>query len=218
MLDRDNEQSKSCPAQLDMGPQVLGRVPQGISLYLLLSGQSFLLSDLHPLCFSGNHAPFISSKLSPFPTSLAWMSEESQEKVLPPPTSRFCCRDWGGPLGQRSHSTHCSPISKKEGRGKELLSSCSLGLPPSGAAHRFPAQLVCCLGLPLPFLPHLPPRCQPPGHTDPALGTELPRKPGVLGALNGGPRGLTSTLSLARQSPSWGQAASRGPFQVLPVL
>ena len=33
-------------------------------------------------------------------------------------------------------------------------------LPPSGSAHGFPAQLVCCLGLPL--LPH-PPGAKPQG-------------------------------------------------------
>lgn len=37
-----------------MGSQVLKKVPQGISLYLLVWGsQSFLLSDLYLSCFSG---------------------------------------------------------------------------------------------------------------------------------------------------------------------
>lgn len=130
MLDRDNEQSKSCPAQLDMGPQVLGRVPQGISLYLLLSGQSFLLSDLHPLCFSGNHAPFISSKLSPFPTSLAWMSEESQEKVLPPPHLQILLQR----LGRAPRSEiplHPLFPNLQEGRKREGIAELLLPWPPS---------------------------------------------------------------------------------------
>lgn len=69
LLDRDNDRSKSYPAQLDVGPQGLERLPQGMSLYLLAIGQSFLLSDLHPFCF--NDGPFISNKLSPSPSSLA---------------------------------------------------------------------------------------------------------------------------------------------------
>ena len=90
LLDGDNEQSKSCPTQPEMGSPALERVPQGISLCLLVwSSQSFLLSDLHLTCFSGKHFHLSPAPLHHFPSCLAWMSEGSQEKAFP----RFACRD-----------------------------------------------------------------------------------------------------------------------------
>ena len=59
LLDRDKEQGKSCPAQLEMGSPALERVPQGISLCLLVwSSQSFrCLTSVSP----ASVGPFISS-------------------------------------------------------------------------------------------------------------------------------------------------------------
>lgn len=153
LLDRDNDRSKSYPAQLDVGPQGLERVPQGISPYLPAVGESFLLSDLHPFCF--NYDPFISNKLSPVPPAWPRCLRSHRRK-----SPQISLQRLG--LAQGPHSIHCCLNLQEEGKreGIAALQAPFASLPPSGTAHGLPAQLVCCLGLPL--LPH-PPGANPQG-------------------------------------------------------